>query len=627
MSRAVVAAGLVCLAGISVSALQPPQFRTGVDLVHLDVSVLDRDRRPVRGLTAADFTILEDGVPQELSVFTAVEIDDPDPPAVEWMREVAPDVRTNEGIDERRLFLIIIDDAMIQADVAALASTREIGHKVIDRLGPSDLGAVVFTRDNRNSQDYTADRAALRAAVGKFTVGFRDMGSDDFLYRVYSARAIERAVETLTSLPDRRKSVIYIGQGLPVSLAQESQIRHSIMEAFRHARLANVNVYPVDVCGLRVERLSPPPPPKTCQPGPEVEYLQVMAANTQARAIINTNDFDPGVQAIFDENASYYLLGFRSSAPRDGRFRRIDVRVNRPGVEVRARNGYRTERERDAARRRAAIAKTPLDVALSGVLPKSDLPLDVTAVAVPLPGRRESAVSIVVGVRQPVRATAERTTERVDLRVSAFNTDGRAFGSVRRRADIAIRPNATGQGEYELLARLDLRPGRYQLRVAAHVASLAMSGSLYYDVEVPDVTRAPVSLTPIVLSASPGPVVAPRDALAGILPVVPTARRSFTAAHTVEAFTRVHQGGRDALVPVPLRVRLEDHNGRTVMDRALDMAADAFTPARAADARIEIPVSELDPGAYLLTVETASAETPLRRVIRFQLSELLSRSR
>lgn len=46
-----------------------PVFRSAVDLVHLDVSVLDSRRRPVRGLTPADFTILEDGQPQRMTVF------------------------------------------------------------------------------------------------------------------------------------------------------------------------------------------------------------------------------------------------------------------------------------------------------------------------------------------------------------------------------------------------------------------------------------------------------------------------------------------------------------------------------------------------------------------------------
>ena len=53
-----------------------PRFRTGVELVRLDVSVLDRDRRPVRGLLPADFTILEDGEPQSVAAFDEIDVPD-----------------------------------------------------------------------------------------------------------------------------------------------------------------------------------------------------------------------------------------------------------------------------------------------------------------------------------------------------------------------------------------------------------------------------------------------------------------------------------------------------------------------------------------------------------------------
>ena len=66
---------------------QAPAFRSGIDLVHLDVSVLDRNRRPVRGLIPADFTILENGKPQELAAFKAVEAAAAAPP-VPWIRDV-----------------------------------------------------------------------------------------------------------------------------------------------------------------------------------------------------------------------------------------------------------------------------------------------------------------------------------------------------------------------------------------------------------------------------------------------------------------------------------------------------------------------------------------------------------
>jgi hypothetical protein len=326
------------------------------------------------------------------------------------------------------------------------------------------------------------------------------------------------------------------------------------------------------------------------------------------------------VQAIFDENASYYLLGYEPSKPaEDGKFRRIDVRVNRPGVEVRARSGYQPEKPRDAARRRAALAKEPLGTALAGLLPKSDLPLQVTAMAMPLPGKKESAVAIVVGIRQPIRASDEGRVERVDLQVSAFNTDGKHFGSLRQQADVTIRPGATGLAEYEVLSRLDLKPGRYQLRIAAHVGSLSTNGSLYYDVDVPDVSRAALSLSSVVLSVSPGPVVAPADALAGVLPVVPTTRRTFTVGDNVSAFVRVYQGGKRAVSPLTLRLQLQDEAGRPIMERSQDLPAATFNAARSADVRVEVPVARLARGVYLLTIDAGTAASPVRRALRFQV--------
>ena len=89
-----------------------PTFRLGVDVVHVDVSVLDDKRRPVRGLTAADFTVLEDGKPRPVTVFNPIEIEE-HPPRVEgvasWVRDVPPDVTTNDVRPEGRLVVIMFD--------------------------------------------------------------------------------------------------------------------------------------------------------------------------------------------------------------------------------------------------------------------------------------------------------------------------------------------------------------------------------------------------------------------------------------------------------------------------------------------------------------------------------------
>jgi VWFA-related protein len=644
----VLAAALLA-AGVSAAQQPRPTFRTAVEIVHLDVSVLDSNRRPVRGLRPEDFTILQDGQPQSIAVFQAVDIPALEPPSTAWIRDVAPDVRSNRETRDRRLFLLILDDATIQTPRGVM-HVKGIARQVIDGLGPSDLAAIVFTRDNRNAQDFTADRGRLLAAVEKYTIGFRDMGlfdaergslvsGGDDGYFMFSANVLESAIDLLSTMPDRRKAIIYVGQGIPVDLDNlgfsapglpagggvsevaasglNARLKTQMDRVFQHARRANVNVYTLDACGLRVtgERNGKVP---VCTPGLEQMFLRTVAENTGGRAVVDTNDFSPGVGAIFEENASYYLLGFQPGGQRfDGSVRRLAVRVNQPGVTVRTRSSYQAETQKDARRRQAAAVESPLRVALSGILPRSDLPLHMSAVPFAVPGRKEAAVAMVIGVRQPLRASATPVVETVDLQVSAFSVEGRHVASKQLRAEVGVRPSATGLAEYEVLSRLDLKPGRYQLRIAAHLGSLLTSGSLYYDVVVPDFADASLSLSGLVLSASPGFEVAPKEALQAVVPVVPTARRTFAPSDTVHAFVRVYQGGRKPLVPVPLRVYVLDAEGSPVMNTRQDLPVAHFSSDRAANVLVPVPVDRLARGEYLLVVETIER---IRRETRFTIT-------
>jgi hypothetical protein len=121
---------------------QQPTFRAAVELVQVDVSVLDKDRRPVLGLTQSDFTALEDGKPQKILSFAAVGA--PRPVAsVEsintstWVRDSASDVATND-LPEGRLFVLVLDDALIPFDPKMIADAKQIGSSAIDHLGPTD---------------------------------------------------------------------------------------------------------------------------------------------------------------------------------------------------------------------------------------------------------------------------------------------------------------------------------------------------------------------------------------------------------------------------------------------------------------------------------------------------------
>ena len=624
--------------------LQKPVFKSGVDLVTLDVSVLDDQRRPIRGLGPADFTVLENGKPQQIAVFSAVDIPDVEPPKTAWLRDVAPDVRTNEDIKERRLFLIIVDDAVVDADVFALTQLREQTRNVINKLGPSDLAAVVFTMDNKKSSDFTSDRAQLLKTVETQPMGFRGMSelkfTDDW-YLQTSVDVVRRAVDVLATMPDRHRSIIYISSGVPLDLdlvaapaalglgssgasaaaasASAGQQAYLMFKAFQASALGNVPVNTIDICGLR----QPPLPgggatgKQTCVEGFENEYLRNVAVGTGGRAVVDTNDFKPGLDAIFQENASYYLIGYQSTDPRqDGKLRRLEVRVNRPNASVKTRSGYVPEKPEAIAKRKAQMAEQPLGAALAGVLPKGDLPMRLTAVPFAIPGKKESSVLVMLGVTQPVRETGVRTVERVDLQVRAYNTDGRMLGASNLRADVVVRAGATGLADYEVLARLDLKPGRYQLRTAANVGSLTTSGSLYYDIDVPDFGEAPLSFSGLVMTAAPA---LPSGGLKTMLPVAPTAQRTFGPGAQASAFLRVYQGGKGALTSVSVRIQLRNGDDVMVLDRREMLDAAAFSRDRSADVNVALPVARLAPGPYLLTMESTAGKTTVRRVLRFDV--------
>ncbi len=353
-----------------------------------------------------------------------------------------------------------------------------------------------------------------------------------------------------------------------------------------------------------------------------MDYLINVATVTGGHAVVNTNEFGPGIDAIIEENSSYYLLGYQSGDTRqDGKYRRIEVTVNRPDLMVRTRTGYLAEKAESAARRKAQLEAEPVGAALAGVLPKGDLPMRITAVPFAVPGKKEAAVAVMLSVKQPIRETGTRTIERVDMQVNAYNTDGKFQGGTRLRADVTLRAGASGLAEYEVLARLDLKPGRYQLRTAANVGALATSGSLYYDVDVPDFSNEGISLSGLVFSVNPAMPIAPIDGLKGVIPIVPTTQRTFGSTDQASAFVRVYQGGRNLLAQVPLRIQVRNDDDVTVLDRQEIVQPPAFGAGRTADVNVTLPISRLRPGDYLLTIEATVPQKPgvVKREVRFSI--------
>src|SRR5262249_8479520 len=142
--------------------------------------------------------------------------------------------------------------------------------------------------------------------------------------------------------------------------------------------------------------------------------------------------------------------------------------------------------------------------------------------------------------------------------------EGRVKMAQSMKADIALRPNVNGKVGYEVITRLDLPPGRYQLRLAAHLASQNRSGSIYYDVDVPDFSKDALSMSGVVLNAAPGLTFAAQPTVTSLLPTVPTTQRFFARTDQVKTYLRIYQGKSASIRPVVMAIRIADSTGAII---------------------------------------------------------------
>lgn len=639
-------------------APQPPRFRTEVEVVELDLSVTDSNHRPVHGLTAADFTVLEDGQPQSIVQFTAVDITDPPPSPTAWLRDVAADVNDN-SIADRRVFVILLDDAMIPADPKMVNATKEMARSLVNRLGPSDLAAVVFTLNNSHAQEFTSDRVRLRAAIDTFAPGFRglspparpaaaagatyfpsnaflpDKNVDTYSYQS-SVQTLEHVAELLTDVSHQRKILMYVSVGVPIpsvmtvagpgetgtdAMGQDplsgaaAQLQQQLTELFRLARLSNVNVYSFDPAGLDglanyflAHRDSNPDARSS------TDYLRVVAENTGGRAVLDTNSADQGVAEMVRESGSYYLVAYQSSNPRkDGKYRKVDVRVDRPGVTVRTRAGYNAPREVAATKRPPPAT----EAAVAGLIPRPDVQLQIAIAPFAIPGKSEAALAIAADVRQPT--PKERTTDNIELLTRAYDAENQKMrGSQKEVAKVVMRPTTDEpDAQFEIVSRLDLKPGHYNLRLAAHSTVQDKTGSVYSAIDVPDFEKESLSLSGVIVSAVPATASAGKEALASLIPVMPTTKRTFARTDRVSAFLRIYQHAKGTLSSVRLDIRVVDDHDNANFHATETVTADRFDATRTVDHQFDLPVASFAPGPHLLTIEATAGRASARRDVRF----------
>lgn len=623
----VAVAGLLT-ASLSLRAQGPsqtmPTFAGGVDLVRLDVIVLDRNRRPVTGLTAADFEVLEEGKPRKVEAFAAVTL----PGAVAagsaatWTRDVAPDVVRNDAPDEGRLAVILLDFAIPTGPMSVTA--RKIAHAAVDALGPSDLAAVVRSNPIAGEglpQNFTADRERLRAAIespfmgltrppydvasgGADVVPGLDWESPYCPCGVCQWRAMERVADALTDVHGRHKVLFFIGREIMVNEAPSadprnlcdvyvSQARDRTMRALDRA---NVTVHSLDPSGLETLAATASGMRRTL-PATNLARqanLGVLPAYTGGRTVLNTNGPDAAVAQIFDESRTYYQLGFiRGEGGRAGERRAVRVRVNRPGATVRSRTGYYPAGTASAAT--APVLES--DAALGILLPRTDLPLEAAAVdRFAADGSPRADLMIGLDAARAIIGPQSDDTS-FDAVIAVVDEHARLLGTERQTITVpASRDGASGP--VETATELPLGPGRYELRVAVTPTGTPTTGSVHLFVDLPDAPQ--VALSGIVLRRGD----------------VPTLARTFTSDDQVEADIQVRRSASTSAVSVDARVI--DTNGRVVDDRAIVLDEAAFAGGPVADVRLQLPLVQLPAGDYLVEVASDAPGTRVRHV-RFRV--------
>jgi VWFA-related protein len=643
-------------AGQQLPPVEPQTFRTGVDAVQLDVSVLDAERRPVRGLSAADFTVLDDGKPRRLLAFSAIEL--PPMPAAppSAVDAVPPDVIRND-LPQGRLVVILIDPFLERvmvtgrvtiADPPGITALRATANRIVDSLGPADIAAVGHTIYGV-PQNFTTDKIRLKRAIDSSAFGTNKRAEGlewgNCNCGVCRLDAITRIADALRGESHRRKTVFLIGERVrlaPVPGTCNTYLEPATRRMLTATQLANVTVNTIDPNALETTNVHAGDdfrPAATDRAVSEAakeqeranraslierqQSLRTVADWTGGRAILNANNPEDSVRPILEESSAYYLLAFEATDVKpDGRFHPVTVKVNRLGVQVRTRAGYYADAVTSA---RADTGHPPLEAISGALLPERGLPMSVAAATFRGPSGTP-VVLLTTGVRAddaprssgqgPPKQNGPPQFEPIEILTSAYRDGQKDVDWQRQRLSIALPETGPGDLRYESVSTLALKPGTYELRVVSRHERTGVVGSVYTFVDVPDFASEPLAVAGPVWFDTRAPTATPPEALAGLLDKAPTTRRDYTAADDVSVRIRVYQRHQDKPVPVGVTFRVLQ-GAREVTATENKLEGDQFAATGAADATYSLPLELLDPGTFMLHVDASAGGTTIKRDVRF----------
>jgi len=579
----------------------PPVFRSGAQLTVETVTVKDKAGRPIEGLTAKDFSITEDGVPQTISFVEFQRVPNPSDPlrtavaapaAVatpprqpDEQHQISPSAPGDIRYRDRRLLVLYFDlSAMPPND---LMRAYVAGQKfIVTQMQAQDLVAIMTFQGGavKVKHDFTGDRAQLQEVFDTLIYGddkdgdgISDatdtgtaFGQDDAEFNILNTdrqlSALQTAATMLRSLPEQ-KSLVYFASGLRLNgVDNQAQLRATTNAAIR----ANVAIFPVDARGLVAD--APLGDATRASPGGigmfsgqlanagmtnfqrSQDTLYSLAKDTGGKALFDNNDLSVGIVQAAESVSSYYIVGFYTTHPeRDGRFHRVRIALTGGlSADLTYRQGYFADKE--FGRFTAADKERQLEEALMLDNPVTEITIAMEVNYFQL-NRAEYFVPVAVKMPGSELALARRRGAArtvIDFIGEVKDDYGVTIQNVRDKLDIKLSDDTASQLakrpiQYE--TGFTLLPGKYVIKFLARDAETGRIGTFQSSFIIPNLNKEEkrVPISSVVLGSQRVPLggalyTVRKDAALSADPLV------YDGQKLIPSVTRVFSKGRDLYV-------------------------------------------------------------------------------
>jgi VWFA-related protein len=513
-------------------------------------NVVPRDAKTgevVRGLKQSDFKIYEDGKEQQISTFDFQSVDMATPLNEATVSGLAAGPSTNgskavvvakpEDLRNHRLIVMFFDLTSMQPEdlERSVDAAQDFLRK---KLQAADLVALVSLGDTLSvDQDFTADKNALIREVGAYNgtegQGFAqganansNQTEDTTAYTPdeseYNDVNTDRELFALRSISQslakigEKKSLLYFSGGISRDgIENQASLRAAINAAVR----ADLAIYSVDTRGLQA--VGPLGDASTGslrgsagfngaaltnsmnQNFATQEVMSTLSTDTGGKAFFDSNDFAPAFAQVQKDTSAYYAIGFHSAnAARDGKYRKLTVKINKPGIKLEYRPGYYAPADfRHSGRE---DREQELDDELASDLPATDIPVYLDAMYFMLDANRFYVpVSLLVpGSQIPFVKGGDKDKATLDIIGEVIDEVKRPVGRVRETVKLNLDQSVQArQKNIQYTTSFNLPPGKYEVKFVVRENQTGRMGSFVATIALPDLKKAPLKLSSVVLAS------------------------------------------------------------------------------------------------------------------------------